>query len=126
MPGDLFSIRENLERIIMFIGIIASHLSSSGAEKQEELITVAEICESLKLRIHYGVKEELLDLVQRIDNVARVRARILFDAGFHTATQVSKERPYVLSRKSGLGINLCKDIFKNLKEQKRKRKENQE
>jgi len=51
-----------------------------------------------------------LDLVLRLDNVARVRARILFNAGYHTATKVKKENPYVLNRKTGLGINLCKKI----------------
>ena len=48
----------------------------------------------------------------RLDNVARVRARIIYDAGYHTASQVKKENPYVLNQKTGLGINLCKKIIK--------------
>ncbi|MHA1492183.1 MAG: hypothetical protein ACTSRI_21350 [Promethearchaeota archaeon] len=47
--------------------------------------------------------------------MARVRARILFKAGYHTATQVRKENPHVLNRKTGLGVNLCKKIVKSAK-----------
>jgi replicative superfamily II helicase len=43
--------------------------------------------------------------------VARVRARMLYNAGYHTVAQVRKENPYVLNRKTGLGINLCKKII---------------
>ncbi len=115
MTGDLYLIRDNLERLITFIGIIASHLSSTGIELQDDLIKIAEMAETLKLRLHYGIREELFDLVLRLDNVARVRARILYDAGYHTASQVKKESPYVLNRKTGLGINICKKIIKNTK-----------
>ena len=112
MTGDLYTTRDNLERIITFIGIIAIHLSESDLDLQEDMIKIAEMAETLKIRIHYGISEELFDLVIRLDNVARVRARILYNAGFHTATQVKKQNPYVLNRKSGLGINLCKKIIK--------------
>jgi helicase len=79
---------------------------------QDAMIRVAEMAETLKIRIHYGIKEELFDLVLRLDNVARVRARILFNAGYHTTTKVKKENPYVLHRKTGLGVNICKKIIK--------------
>ena len=112
MTGDLYTTRDNLERIITFIGIIAIHLSESDLDLQEDMIKIAEMAETLKIRIHYGISEELFDLVLRLDNVARVRARILYNAGFHTATQVKKQNPYVLNRRTGLGINLCKKIIK--------------
>ena len=112
MAGDLYTIRDNLERIITFIGIIAVYLSETGIDLQEKMITIAEMCETLKVRIHYGIKEELFDLVLRLENVARVRARILYNAGYHTANQVKKENPYNLERKTGLGVNLCKKIVK--------------
>ena len=112
MTGDLYTTKDNLERIITFIGIIAIHLSESDLDLQEDMIKIAEIAETLKIRIYYGIHEELFDLVLRLDNVARVRARILYNAGFHTATQVKKQNPYVLNRKTGLGINLCKKIIK--------------
>ena len=56
-----------------------------------------------------------LPLVLRLNDVARVRARILYKAGYHTASQVKKENPYMLNQKTGLGINLCKKIIKKSK-----------
>ncbi len=112
MAGDLFGVRDNLERIINFIGIIASSLSTHGIDLYDKLTKVAEMAETLKIRIHYGIREELFDLVLRLNDVARVRARILYDAGYHTASKVKKENPYMLNQKTGLGINLCKKIFK--------------
>ncbi|MFX1480965.1 MAG: hypothetical protein ACFFCI_23015, partial [Promethearchaeota archaeon] len=113
MTGDLFAVRDSLERIIIFTGIIASNLSTHSFDIQEKLTKVAEMAETLRIRIHYGIREELFDLVLRLDNVARVRARILYDAGYHTASQVKKEDPYFLNQKTRLGINLCKKIIKN-------------
>lgn len=113
MAGDLFSVRDSLERIITFIGIIASNLSTNGVDLQDKLTKVAEMCETLRIRLHYGIREELFDLVLRLNDVARVRARILYKAGYHTASQVKKESPYILNQKTGLGINLCKKILKS-------------
>ncbi|MHA2239079.1 MAG: helicase-related protein, partial [Candidatus Hodarchaeales archaeon] len=111
MTGDLFSVRDSLERIITFIGVIARELSTNGMDLYDSLSRVAEMAETLKTRVRYGIREELFDLVLRLDNVARVRARILYDASYHTASQVKKETPYNLNRKTGLGINLCKKII---------------
>jgi len=111
MAGDLYSTRDNLERIITFIGIIAMHLSESDFDLQDKLISITEMAETLKIRMHYGIREELFDLVLRLDNVARVRARMLYNAGYHTVAQVRKENPYILNRKTGLGIKLCKKII---------------
>ncbi|MFW9873338.1 MAG: DEAD/DEAH box helicase [Candidatus Thorarchaeota archaeon] len=113
MTGDLFSVRDGLERIITFIGIIANNLSTSGYEIHNQLERVAEMAETLRIRVHYGIREELFDLVLRLENVARVRARILYNAGYHTASQIKKENPYVLNQKTGLGINLCTKIIGN-------------
>jgi helicase len=104
-------VRDGLERIITFIGIIANNLSSSGFDIHSRLEKVAEMSETLRIRIHYGIREELFDLVLRLDNVARVRARILYKAGYHTASQIKKEKPYVLNQKTGLGLKLCKKII---------------
>jgi len=94
------------------MGIISIHLADTGSDLQDNLIRIAEMAETLKIRIHYGVREELFDLVMRLDNVARVRARILFNAGYHTANQVKKEIPSILNRKTGLGLKLCKKLSK--------------
>jgi replicative superfamily II helicase len=114
MAGDLMSIKQNIERIITFIGIIAEHLSSSGRDIQNDMESIAEMCETLQIRIHYGIKEELFDLVLRLKNVARVRSRILFNAGYHTSEQVARETSYNLHRKTGLGVKLCKSIIDSI------------
>lgn len=116
MTGDLFSIRDNIERIIIFIGYIAQNLSSYSFDIQDKLVKVSEMAETLRIRVRYGIREELFDLVLILDNVARVRARILYNAGYHTASQVNKEDPYILNQKTGLGINLCKKIIQGSKE----------
>ena len=113
MAGDLYSLRDNLERIITFIGIIAIHLSSSGQDIRENMNLISEMSETLRIRIHYGIREELFDLVLRLDNVARMRARVLYNAGYHTASQISNINPYLLHRKTGLGVNICKKIVKS-------------
>ncbi|MFX0155109.1 MAG: DEAD/DEAH box helicase [Candidatus Hodarchaeota archaeon] len=112
MAGDLFTVRDNLKRIIIFIGIIANNLSTHGIDLQDKLVKVAEMAETLQIRLQHGIREELFDLVLRLNDVARVRARILYNAGYHTATQVKKENPYILNQKTGLGINLIKKIIK--------------
>lgn len=118
MAGDLHSVRENLERVIRFIGIIARNLSVESLEMRDKLNNVAEMAETLQIRIHYGIKQELFDLVLRLENVGRVRARILYNAGYHTASQVKDEKPYILHQKTRLGINLCKAIIAGSKTQK--------
>jgi len=115
MAGDLMSVKENLERIVTFVGIIATHLSTSGKDIHNDMVTIAEMAETLQIRIHYGIREELFDLVVRLDNVGRVRARILYKSGYHTSVQVAKESPYLLNRKTGLGVKLCKGIVKSAK-----------
>lgn len=118
MAGDFYSVRDNLGRIITFIGIIANHLSISDMELQDKMISIAEMSETLKLRLHHGIREELFDLVLRLDNVGRIRARILYDVGYHTAPQVAREKSFLLNHKTGLGINLCKKIIEGAKNKK--------
>jgi len=108
MAGDLYSIRDNIERIIIFIGIIARYMSESNSD----LINIAEMAETLQTRVHYGIKEDLFDLVLRLPNVGRMRGRILHDAGYHTADKVRKENPYILHKRTGLGIKFCKKLTK--------------
>ncbi|MHA1149352.1 MAG: DEAD/DEAH box helicase [Promethearchaeota archaeon] len=121
MTGDLFSVRDNLERVITFITIISSHMSVTEFSLQDKLSKISEMAETLKIRLHYGVREELFDLVLRLNNVGRVRARILYNAGYHTYRKVIKENPYTLSRATGLGVNLCKNIIKSSKKKKKKK-----
>ncbi len=112
--GDLFSIKENIIRIIVFIGVISSFLDQDN---------IANMCETLSIRLIHGIREELFDLVLRLKNVGRVRARALYNAGYHTVLKVISEDPYTLQFKSGLVLSICKSIIKSYREKKAKNKE---
>ncbi len=113
MAGDLFTLRENVVRNIIFIQKIAEFLSRTGTDLRESMFNVMEMAETLSIRVEHGIKEELFDLVLRLNQVGRVRARILFNAGYKNASEVRKETPYTLHIRTGLGINLCKAILKS-------------
>jgi len=64
----------------------------------------------LRLRLHHGVKEELLPLV-KFKGIGRVRARVLYNAGIKNAKDIKKASLEKLS------LLLGKTIAKKLKEQ---------
>lgn len=111
--GDLFSVKENITRIITFIGVIASFLD-------EDEITNS--CETLSIRLNHGISEELFDLVLRLKNVGRVRARILYNAGYRTTPQVLDESAGVLHYKTGLSLKICQTIIKESRSKKEREK----
>ncbi|MHA1414557.1 MAG: hypothetical protein ACTSO4_18320, partial [Promethearchaeota archaeon] len=110
MAGDLYQVRDNIERIVIFMGIIATHLSEVEDNLRENLLKVARMAEILRIRIRYGIREDLFDLVLGLKHVGRIRGRILHEAGYQTALQVKKENPYILHYKTGLGLVICKKI----------------
>ncbi len=76
-----------------------------------------DLCDDLKLislRVRHGVREELLDLI-RITDVGRVRARVLFNAGYRSVSDISEARPEDIAQLSGFGIQLAKKIIENAK-----------
>jgi len=67
----------------------------------------------LMLRIQYGIKEELLDLIQ-LRGVGRVRARALFARGFKTLRDLQKANPGDLARIPTIGPALATRIAEQL------------
>jgi helicase len=67
----------------------------------------------LMIRIQYGIKEELLDLVQ-LRGVGRVRARALFGRGLKTLRDLQKADPGDLARIPAIGPALAKKIAEQL------------
>lgn len=116
--GDLYNLAQNAERTVSFINIIASRLANTSYDHHDTFIGVAERCETMALRIRYGIREQLFDLVLRVDYVGRVRARILYNAGYHTADHLIAVDPYELNRKTGIGINWCKKIIAGILKKK--------
>ncbi|MFX1486842.1 MAG: ATP-dependent DNA helicase [Promethearchaeota archaeon] len=80
-----------------------------------KLFKIRELTPQIKrtrVRVKNGVKEELLDLV-RLKGIGRVRARMLFNAGFEDVKALKRAKPQQLT-----GIPLIgKEIAKKIKEQ---------
>lgn len=63
----------------------------------------------LKMRVKYGCKEELLNLV-KLRGIGRVRARTLYRHGFKTISMLRKASVETLAKLPGIGINIAKQI----------------
>src|SRR5919109_1691411 len=63
----------------------------------------------LRLRIKYGVKEELLSLV-RLKGIGRIRARSLYNAGFTDLSKIANTSEAQLSAVSNIGPTIAKAI----------------
>jgi helicase len=63
----------------------------------------------LRLRIKYGVKEELLPLV-RLKGIGRIRARSLYKAGFTDLSKIANTSEAHLSAVSNIGPTIAKAI----------------
>ena len=67
----------------------------------------------LRLRIKYGVKEELLKLI-RLKGIGRVRARSLYGIGFTDLTDIANASEAQLSAVSNIGPTIAKNIKEQL------------
>ena len=77
-PGDIRSKIDMMDWIMYAMGEIAYMFNPSAMKKIRPLMT----------RVRYGVKEELIELVS-LRGVGRNRARILFDRGVRTKSDVA-------------------------------------
>lgn len=69
----------------------------------------------LTIRVQYGVKEELLELIS-LRGIGRVRGRALFQRGYHTLRGLQKADPNELALIPTIGPNLAKRIKEQLGE----------
>ncbi len=91
-PGDLYRMRETADWLLYsFVEIAKLFSFRTGALRR------------LRMRLHYGIKEELLSLV-KIRNIGRVRARNLFNAGFKSIRDIRRASLLELSKILGEGI----------------------
>jgi len=70
--------------------------------------------ERLRLRVKYGVKEELLPIVS-LKGIGRVRARRLFDSGFDSVDKLRKASLQDLIRIPGIGERLARSILEQIR-----------
>jgi helicase len=99
-PGDLYRQVESIEwlvhafsRISLLLGLREIQVVASGLEE----------------RIKYGVKKELLELIQ-LEGVGRVRARLLYSNGFKTINDLRRVKESDISRIPKLGPIIAKRI----------------
>ncbi len=69
---------------------------------------------SLRTRIRYGVKEELLPLVA-LEGIGRVKARALYNAGFTDVLKIAKASQAKLASMPKIGPTLAEKLKQQLK-----------
>ena len=99
-PGDLYSLIQTAEWLLY---------SAYELAKLKGLIHHLLPLLSLRKRVKHGVKEELLELA-RIKGIGRVRARILFNAGFKRLEDIAKAEVSRLASLPLIGSSLAKRL----------------
>ncbi|MEM1605115.1 MAG: DEAD/DEAH box helicase [Fervidicoccaceae archaeon] len=94
-PGDIRSLAETAEWIAH--GLKKVSLMLEGIDSY-----VAQKLETIEIRLRYGVKEDIIELLA-IQGVGRVRARRLYLAGFRTIEDIAKATPSQLKKIEGIG-----------------------
>jgi helicase len=103
--GDMYRMVETADWLVHALYEIAK------LEKKDE--TLNEI-DTLRSRIKYGIKAELVDLV-RIKGIGRVRARILFKNGIKTTQDLTEISIEKLSKIDKIGPVIAENIKTHLK-----------
>jgi helicase len=103
-PGDMYRIAESSEWLAYSLYEVAKLL------RREDLLGSIH---SLRLRIKYGIKDELLPLV-RLEGVGRIRARSLYDAGVTDVGKIAKIPELKLSRIPKIGPAIARKLKENL------------
>ena len=99
-PGDLYRTIENAKWLIHAVDELAQLFG-----QKEVLPLTNELVE----RVSKGIKKELLPLV-RLEGVGRVRARVMFNAGFQTIEDVKRASVDELSNLPSMGPRIAKKV----------------
>lgn len=102
--GDLFNVIQTSKWLIY---------SASELAKLLNIKDYAEFLRTLEYRIAYGIREELIDLVQ-IPGIGRYRARILYNAGYRNLEALKEAKEEDLLKLPGIGEETLKQIKKFL------------
>ena len=102
--GDLYRILE-LADWLMYSLIELYKLSSPKRE-------VLDFLNRLRLRVKYGVREELLELTS-LPMIGRKRARALYNAGFKSVEDIIKAKPSELLKVEGIGAGILEKIYQH-------------
>ena len=106
-PGDLLRLTQTAEWLIFASNQLAKLF------QHKDLMKAFLI---LRLRILYGIKEELIDLVG-LQGIGRIRARMLYNAGFHKVEDVRKATLKSLTSVPTIGTTIAKNIKKQVEKE---------
>lgn len=114
-PGDIYNKVETAEWLLHSAAEIAKIYNKKKAAKLEELTE----------RTKHGIKKELSKLTE-LDQVGRVRARSLYDAGFREIREVREARPEELEELPGIGRTIADRLSeKDFSEESIRKKEDE-
>lgn len=104
-PGDLHAIVSTAEWLLYSFAELARVAGSKLSVRLGKL----------RVRVAYGVKEELVDLVQ-VPQIGRVRARMLYNAGIRSRRDLTLLGPEQLATLvKGLGLSRAREILEALR-----------
>lgn len=101
-PGDIFRLTESAQWLL--------YAAQSIAEIYQ-FRKLSHFLESMKVRVRYGIREELLELAS-LKGIGRIRARILFKHGYEKLSDLRQVPEEELGKIRGIGPALAKDILK--------------
>lgn len=104
-PGDLYVLRNNGEWLAYAAKEISKLFSNKRLEREYN---------KLVLRIRYGVREELLPLVE-IEDIGRRRARSLYTYGYRRLSDFKNIRVDTLINIPGIGRGLAEKLIEKAK-----------
>lgn len=102
-PGDLYACKETAQWLTYSAKEIARLVRNFDIMKK---------LGDLELRIKYGVKPELVELVSSLEGIGRIRARRLFNHGFRRVSDIASASVAELSKIPGIGQKLALSIKK--------------
>jgi helicase len=106
-PGDLRVYIDLFEWLGGAAARLAGMLGLKAHERGLETVT---------LRVKYGVREELLELVASLRGVGRVRARVLYNHGYRTLRDIAAASPREIASLPGFGERLAESIVEQARQ----------
>ncbi|MDE2230767.1 MAG: DEAD/DEAH box helicase [Candidatus Omnitrophica bacterium] len=103
-PGDIYRHVESAGWLLYAAGMIADLLHYKKMTFE---------LEGLRLRMRYGIKEELLELAS-LEGVGRIRARILFKHGYHKLSDLKSAAADHLASIKTIGKSLAASIVQQI------------
>ncbi len=103
-PGDIHRHVESAQWLLHATGVLAQLF---------EYHTLTFFVEEMRLRVKYGIREDILELVS-LKGIGRVRARNLFEKGIRRLSDLKFTTADELAQISQIGKAVAKDILKQV------------